>query len=182
MRCCFPRSFSNYFFRVPSHKTKKAMSSYIFSLFAVSCVITVTLAIPYQNSDSRAFIEARSINCSDLHAPTDSSCWQELDLTTWLKNWNQTTPTCNEDQDGADCCQIGEVWNTCFLRLAHRSPGSDCTQINAQACTWSQYLAVDRDIAPQVFYVMTNIYCTLPSHFVSLSPRKTDKLTSCRQQ
>ena len=160
------------------------MSPYIFNFFALSCVITSSLAIPYQYDGSITSLKARSVNCSDLHAPTDSSCWQGLNLTAWLTNWNQTTPTCNDDQDGANCCQVGEAWNKCFLRLARGSSGSDCTQINAQACTWSQYeyLAVDQDIAPQVFYVMTNIYSILCSPLISVSPRKTDLLTSCRQQ
>ena len=158
---------------MPSHKTTKSMSPNILNLFALSCVITSTLAIPYQHGDTITSIEARSVNCSDVHAPTDSSCWQGLNLTAWLTNWNQTTPTCNEDQDGADCCQVGEAWNKCFLRLAHGSSGSDCTQINAQACTWSQYLAVDRNIAPEVFYVMTNLYCTLASPSISINLVKT---------
>ena len=139
-------------------------------LVAFSSIITSTIAVPY---DYSAPLEARKVNCSNLHAPTDASCWQGLDLTAWLTNWNKTTPTCNEDQDGADCCQVGEAWSRCFLRLAHGSPGSDCTQINAQACTWNQYLAVDRSIAPQVFYVMTNIYCTFTTFHIDINLSRT---------
>ena len=150
------------------------MRRHISSLVTLSYIITSSYAVPY---DSSATLQARSVNCSDLHAPTDSTCWQGLDLTAWLTNWNKTTPTCNEDQDGADCCQVGEAWNRCFLRLAHGSAGSDCTQINAQACTWNQYLAVDRNIAPQVFYVMTNIYCILTSRCIRSKWPRNDILT-----
>ena len=146
------------------------MRPYILSVLALSCIISSVLTMPYDDS---VILQARSVNCTDLRAPTDSSCWQVLNLTTWLTNWNQTTPTCNEDQDGADCCQVGEAWNRCFLRLAHGSSGSDCTHINAQACTWDQYLAVNRDVAPQVFYVMTTIYCTMTALFTSKNPLKT---------
>ena len=132
-----------------------------------SSIITTALAFPHHNPDASS-LEPRSINCTDLGAPLDASCWATLDLSDWLTNWNNTTPTCTQDQDGAACCLVGEAWNRCFLRLAHGSAGSDCTNINMQGCTWTQYLAVSHDIAPQVFYIMTNIYCT---HLCSPPPK-----------
>ena len=131
------------------------MRPYIPDLFALIYTIASVLTRPYDS----AALQPRSINCTDPRAPTDSSCWQALNLTAWLTNRNQTTPTCKESQDGADCCLVGEAWNRCFLRLAHGCSGSNCTQINAQACTWDQSLAVIWDFAAQIFYVMTTIEC-----------------------
>lgn len=147
------------------------MRSSLSSLIAVSTLI-ISVLTP---------VQAQSVNCTDLRASTDASCWETLNLTAWLTNWNQTTPTCSEDQDDADCCDIGEAWNKCFLRLGHGASGSDCTEINAQACSWTQYLNVDRSIAPQVFYIMTNIYGTLipPSHSYACSTEGI--LTLCAQ-
>ena len=62
---------------------------------------------------------------------------------------------------------FGETWNRLLLRPARRSSRSGCTELNAQTCTWNQYLKVNRSIAPEIFYVMTNIYCKPLPTFVS---------------
>ncbi len=109
-------------------------------------------------------------DCTDLKAAFDSRCWAELDLTAYLTDpvtgWNQTVRRCNtadtaQNDDGADCCKPNEAWTTCFLRLGHGSPGQDCSQINAQFCSYQSTL--DPNIAPalqpKVQYMMKNIYC-----------------------
>lgn len=105
-------------------------------------------------------------NCTDLEAAFDSTCWLELNLTTYLFQWNATTRVCSdvqspEDNDGSNCCMPNEPWTTCYLRLAHGAPGQDCSQINPQACTYSSTLNpyMDPSIKPMVQYIMKNIYC-----------------------
>lgn len=105
-------------------------------------------------------------NCTDLGAPFYYKCWNDLNLTSYLFNWNATTRVCSQVQsaannDGSDCCKSDEAWTTCYLRLAHGTPGSDCSQINPQMCTYSSALNpyMDPSIKSQVQYVMKNIYC-----------------------
>ena len=102
-----------------------------------------------------------------MSADFDESCWATLGLSDYLLDpvtgWNVTTRRCSlveddTDSDGSDCCKIGEPWSKCFLHLAHGVAGSDCSEINAQMCSWDPTLAVDPSIAPQVRYVMRNIY------------------------
>ena len=114
--------------------------------------------------------ERATYNCTDLRANFDQRCWDELDISGYLLNpttgWNHTVRICSqvenvESNDGADCCKVGEPWTTCYLRLAHGTPGQDCSQINSQFCSYQSGLApnLDPNIKPEVQYVMKNIYC-----------------------
>lgn len=109
-------------------------------------------------------------DCTDLKAAFDSRCWAELDLTAYLTDpvtgWNHTVRQCGagdtaRNDDGADCCKPNEPWTTCFLRLAHGTPGQDCSQINAQFCSYQSGLDpnIRPDLQPKVQYIMKNIYC-----------------------
>ena len=111
--------------------------------------------------------ERQVVNCTDPQADFSEECWGMLNLTSWLQNWNQTTRICSTvddgtDSDGSECCKPDQPWTTCFLHLAHGVAGSDCSEINAQPCSWDAEVAVDPSIAPQVRYVMRNIYGMLP--------------------
>lgn len=109
-------------------------------------------------------------DCTDLKAAFNSRCWAELGLTSYLTDpvtgWNHTARLCGsgasaENDDGADCCKSNEAWTTCFLRLAHGTPGQDCSQINAQFCSYQSTLdpSMDPAIKAKVQYIMKNIYC-----------------------
>ena len=106
----------------------------------------------------------QTVNCTDLGANFDSSCWITLGLSGYLSypetGWMYTTPNCTEDQSGANCCKPDQPWSTCYLRLAHGYSGQDCSKINPTACTWDPTLAVDPKIAAEVRYVSRNIYST----------------------
>lgn len=111
----------------------------------------------------RSNVEARYIaNCTDLGAKFDPSCWYTLDLSDYLVHpttgWIFTTPQCLGHDDGHDCCLEGELWSICYLRLAHGFDGDDCSEINTQSCSYDPTMAVDPRIAPEVRYVMRNIY------------------------
>ena len=104
----------------------------------------------------------QTVNCTDLKADFDSSCWVTLGLSDYLihpqTGWTFTTPSCTENSSGANCCKPDEPWSTCYLHLAHGVAGDDCSEINPQSCTWDASLDVDPSIAAQVRYVMRNIY------------------------
>ena len=121
------------------------------------------------SSGSMTLVERDTYNCTDLKASFDSRCWQELGLSSYLMDpntgWNHSIRICSqvqsaENNDGSDCCKVGEPWTTCYLRLAHGTPGQDCSQINSQFCAYQSNLdpAMDPAVKPQVQYVMKNIY------------------------
>lgn len=126
--------------------------------------------------DILALDKRNTYNCTDLAADWDSRCWAQLDLTAYLTDpvtgWNITTRTCSVEEsavnnDGADCCKVGEAWTTCFLRLGHGAPGQDCSEINAQTCTYQSTLAANLPdaVKPKVQYMMKNIYGELMAAF-----------------
>ena len=123
----------------------------------------------------------QTINCTDLKASFDSSCWTTLGLSDYLEypetGWMFTKPICTEGQSGANCCKPDQPWSTCYLRLAHGYAGQDCSEINPQTCTWDSTLAVDPSIAAEVRYVTRNIY----SMFTPFCPASTS-LTGPRCQ
>ena len=101
--------------------------------------------------------------CHDLAGLYEESCWQALDLNAYLTNWNQTTPICT-GSISSNCCQALEPWSTCFLRLARGAADKDCHVIGTgQACSFDKDQIVDISIAPQVHYVLRNIYGILSS-------------------
>ena len=109
-------------------------------------------------------------NCTNLQAKFDPSCWYTLDLSDYLVHpttgWIYTTPKCLGDDDGTGCCMEGEAWSTCYLRLAHGFDGDDCSEINTQSCSYDATLAVDPRIAPEVHYIIKNIYGTSLTGFL----------------
>lgn len=111
----------------------------------------------------------QTYNCTDMKAAFDARCWEELDLSGYLLDpvtgWNKTQRMCSEVQsaennDGSDCCKTGEPWTTCYLRLAHGGGASDCSQINAQFCSYDSKLdpILNETVRPKAQYVMKNIY------------------------
>ena len=84
-----------------------------------------------------------AVNCSDLHTGRDNKCWEELNLTDYVKDWTSKTQ-----------CRQNEGFSTCFLRWAGFY-GLDCAGIKIAACTSPQgSTAID----PKIFYVAYNIY------------------------
>ena len=109
-------------------------------------------------------LQERSVNCSDLGAPANQACWQDLRLADWLTEWKAKTPICTGAQTGSDCCLGYEPWSNCFLRLAHGSPDTVCAEIKLQSCTSAgvlRDLTVGSSIKPQVYYILRTIYCKI---------------------
>ncbi|KAL9128212.1 MAG: hypothetical protein Q9175_007570 [Cornicularia normoerica] len=104
------------------------------------------------------------VNGTDLKASFDSSCWNTFNLEVNFNDpetgWNRTAAICTGDDVDAACCLPIEHWTTCYLRLAHGFPGTDCSEINAQDCSYVPRLAVDPRIAPYVAYTVKTIYAT----------------------
>ena len=99
------------------------------------------------------------LNCTDLSDTTGatySSCWDTLGMNQWMVSWNYT----------AKPCKPGEMWSTCFLRLAYGSGGYDCSRLGSLNCTAPQLGGPITDA--QVFYGAYNIYGKCATHTLSL--------------
>ena len=134
------------------------------TLLLTSTVLgTLTVAWPVSTQHQvRAANASHVINCTDVRAIIDSSCWNTLDIPKYLDGWNKTTPTCAANDDaGLACCHAGEAWSTCFIRLSYDAVGADCANITPQGCGYpglSLSPTLSPSIAPQVRYVLQNIY------------------------
>lgn len=131
--------------------------------FAALACFSIAAASPVEidSRDSRtAKFEARqAVNCTSLTSGISTACWDELDIPSYLAEWNRTVPHCQiTGGDGTGCCHPQEPWTTCFLRLAYGNPDSDCTTLNLEQCSLNQ-ISPDPDpsIASKVAYVVRNI-------------------------
>lgn len=90
-----------------------------------------------------------SPNCTDLSSSTGAtypSCWDTLGMDEWMFNWSFTTKT----------CEPGEIWATCFLRLAYGSAKYDCSTLGSSKCSAPRLGGPVTDA--HVFYGAFNIY------------------------
>lgn len=100
----------------------------------------------------------------------DSRCWEILNVGVFLNDpvvgWNRTVPVCGirgsqfAQNSTETCCMPSEPWSTCFLRLATRNPGLDCTSLESPYCSLTPLRGIAPSIAPQVHYVVRNIIST----------------------
>ena len=147
------------------------MLASIFLTFAASAFLQLAAASPIHTDSEITNLGTRNTyNCTDLAADLSTLCWDELNISDYLDEWNRTTPTCEASGgDGSDCCNSQEPWTSCFLHLAYGSAGYDCTKIDFQSCTLRALRPdLDPSIAPKVGYVVRNIVF-IHSLFVSYS-------------
>lgn len=86
-------------------------------------------------------------SCIDLTAPLTQECYQEMEISQYLISWPLT-----------NLCDIGELWSTCFIRLATGKSGVDCTTLDSTLCNLQGLdLVVDPSIKPVVRYVIATI-------------------------
>ena len=133
-------------------------------LFSISANATPT---PTSTDDHLPKLEDRDIDCNGGNgAVYDNSCWNTLNMTSWLQNWNATTSRCNNSGDGSNCCgpsnNPNEPWSTCFLRLALSNSDYDCSQINLKSCSLEGFVLASKwnasDDMPRYRYAVRNIY------------------------
>ncbi|KAL8945944.1 MAG: hypothetical protein Q9222_007588, partial [Ikaeria aurantiellina] len=98
----------------------------------------------------------QGFNCNSTNPQSSyrGECWAQLDLTNWLKAWHAPN-ICGasggeNSSDGVNCCDEGEEWSTCFLRLGKGDSGYDCTAItsNTNDCAYSN--ALSPDLVPEI--------------------------------
>ena len=113
----------------------------LFLLYLIKC-ITANATTAAQLVHRKAVAACRNLTNSTTDDGTtvtesqfpDPSCWDTLDMSDWMTNWNATTTTCTATESGlATCqCQIDEPWATCFMRLTfatHRTASYACLDL-----------------------------------------------------
>ena len=106
------------------------------------------LAASAANNEARATAAPETITgCRSLITgengafTPDPTCWDTLDMQTWLSVWNHTTTTCPIVQSPDEMCQCkyGEPWATCFMRLTfakNQTAKYQCSNVTApQECS-----------------------------------------------
>ena len=128
-------------------------------IFAVSACFLFVEASPISTDLEIGNLETRqAAECNNTRSDASTTCWDELDISSYILGWNLTTPTCADGDDGYNCCEPEEAWSKCFLRLSYDQQGFDCTRINSQSCSLTQLSPrLDPSIAPRVRYVVQNI-------------------------
>lgn len=105
------------------------------------------------------------INCTDVEAVAYSSCWDTLNLTQYLLNWEP--PQCTTTGPDSGCCESSETWSSCFLRLATGNREWKCNEmsVNVHDCNSAAGWA-DRSLDPSIIakatYVLRNIVGRFP--------------------
>ncbi len=150
-------------------------------IVAASVLFYFAAAAPLQDRILSRSLEARQAPSCNIGTQVsyltdyDSSCWNTLNIMTYLTNWKATTPTCTAAENSAgqtlSCCRASEPWSTCFLRLATKQLNAyDCTQLapaqSGPACSlggagegraFTLDPGLDPTIASHVNYVTLNI-------------------------
>ena len=94
----------------------------------------------------------------------DPDCWQDLDLSDWLRKWHQNLQPCSHEHnvDTRNCQPAGEPWTTTFLRIAQNvTDSSGCTELNAcldNPPTSKDIVFQKADEAARYRYICYNIY------------------------
>ena len=133
---------------------------------------------------SRSQSEKRSICTGSAAAVYDESCFGELKLGNFLKEWEKK-PRCGPDSDGSDCCgppkNPQEWWSTCFLRLSTQNADYSCQQVNIGSCGLEGVvLKVPEDVRPQHRYIVRNIFGEFTFHEI-MSRRDAKRVVSLTQ-
>ena len=84
--------------------------------------------------------------CADVSSQIYPSCWDTLGMDDWIVNWNKVTTTCNK----------GEMWSSCFMRLAFGETGHDCSTLGSLNCTAPELGQTPTEA--HAFYGAYNIY------------------------
>jgi len=109
------------------------------------------------------------VDCNDLSATPDPSCWAGLDVSNYLTtNWTKAGTTCTDQTDDATCCGANELWANCFIRLAMGPPDGlgtsssvgniHCDTIGTAACPTDFTIKV-MNYPAQARYVVIAIQC-----------------------
>ena len=111
--------------------------------------ITANTTTAAQRAQLKAIAACQNLTSSTANDGTTTtttlfpnpSCWDTLDMTSWMSNWNTSTTICTATQSVLTPCQcrIDEPWATCFMRLTYernRTASYVCTDLTAQQdCT-----------------------------------------------
>ena len=138
------------------------------TMLSLSCLCGIICLFAFPSISASPIAQSsfnrRQADCTDRTKGFDSTCWAAapgLGLSTWLANWNATTPVCTTPAQES-CCKEDELWANCFIRLGTNGlVTDDCSVINKACASEPTYAEepVAPVIAPEVYYIIHNIYC-----------------------
>lgn len=104
-------------------------------------------------NDTTAAAAAAAASCrfiSPTTAGPDPACWNALNMTGWITEWNVSPQACAQY----------EPWGNCFMRLTHNgAAGIDCLKIrSADACPLPVVGNITQGPA-EIWYGAWSIYC-----------------------
>ena len=116
--------------------------------------------LPLSAAAPAPFLQRRIVTGECQSAPQvfNETCWDSLNLTSWLSEWS--LPTCASGEF-ENCCRPTDNWSNCFLRVATGVDLFNCTQFNTGDCAQtptSLSNSLDPAIVPEVWYVVKNIF------------------------
>lgn len=141
----------------------------VFLLFFTKCsVANATTAA--QRARHEALAACRNLTSSTTNDGTttttrafpDPSCWDKLDMTDWMTDWNTSTSICTATQSVPTCqCRISEPWATCFMRLTYernRTASYVCTNLTRPEDCTEPVPGIVVPGPPQIFYGAYSIW------------------------
>lgn len=104
------------------------------------------LTLPVSVSQTPPPAPAGQVDCNNITSAFSPSCWDTLNIPDYLGNtnygWIHHVPTCDTTTDNGinkvGCCDSGEPWSTCFLRVGRGLPGAQCVTISRGDCSWDE--------------------------------------------
>ena len=108
---------------------------FLTAYFVTICAANTTTQM---QASRKAINECRNPDATSVPDPT---CWETLQMSAWMSNWNSSTSVCTTTQDLPGSCQCiyEEDWATCFMRLTfggNFSARYSCTNITTpQNCS-----------------------------------------------
>ena len=136
-----------------------------------SQIIALNEAI-IQDLSVRALPAKRDPVSDCVTAIPSPECWEVLNVSNWLQEWYNTTPSCQpRSLATANCRSLNETWTDTFLRMAENVTGGlSCVELDQclENPPTSKDIRIDVDSvdAARYFYVIYNIYGN-PSFIVS---------------
>lgn len=153
---CLTRYNMPYAAKAKTQQLRSSTSWYVIGCVLFLVVVGNCFAISKYESRAR---DDPTIDCVD--GIYNTSCWETLNLTSWLTNWYQTVPNCTTG-DTRECRAPDEAWTTTFLRIAlNITGGPDCTVLTAclgDAPSSNQIIGLNATEAAKYRYVAYNIY------------------------
>ncbi|KAL8921369.1 MAG: hypothetical protein Q9172_004062 [Xanthocarpia lactea] len=118
----------------------------------VACICSAgAWALPAREQDAIDYASQNQLDvaCMGPAAPRTTYCYNALNISQYLVTWPLSNPA----------CLPGELWSTCYIRIATNQSGVDCTTVDSTSCNFNRDLdpSLEPSVIPQIRYVLASI-------------------------